>query len=142
MSGAIASLLGRQQRVEWQAIQSRIRDLGEPVRFAIDLLLVPQALNHPRFGAGALRRLTARYRSARAGGDRECHGCCQRWTRERTFGAVGIIEFLNMEGAGLVGLRSERWARADRLQIVIRGFRRDFGPAPAELAHVHGGSRA
>src|SRR3954470_12188931 len=77
----------------------------------------PQALNHPQYGADVLRLLTECYPSAHAGGDRECHGCCQRWTQERTFGALGMVEFLNIDGAGLVGLCCECWGRPDRIQI-------------------------
>ena len=142
MSGAIASLLGHQQRAEWQSLQARIQILGEPVRFEIELLPLPQALNHPRFGAGVLFLLRECYRSAHGGGDRECHGCCRRWTRERTFGAVGIVEFLNIDGAGLVGLCRECWGRPDRIRIALQGFQRDFGLSSIGVAPVHEGSRA
>ena len=140
--GGVRTSLESQQRAEWQSLQSRIRDLGEPVRFAIDLLPLPRALDHPRFGAGVLSLLRECYRSAHGGGDRECHGCCRRWTGERTFGAVGIVEFLNVDGAGLVGLCRECWGRPDRIQIALQGFQRDFGLASIEVAPVHEGGRA
>ena len=111
--------LESQQKADWHALQSRIRELGKPLRFALDLLPTHEALNDPRFGVSVLRLLTECYRSAHGGGSRGCHGCCRRWTRERLFGAVEIVEFLNIDGASLVGICRECWARPDRLQIAI-----------------------
>ena len=131
-----------QQVAEWRALRTRIADLKEPLRFVVDLLPPHQALNRPRFGVGVLHLLTACYRSAHSGGDRECHGCCRRWTRQRTFGAVGIVEFLNIEGAGLIGLCHECWNRPDRLQIAVQGFKRDFGLTSVESMLIRGEGRA
>src|SRR3954454_10374467 len=108
------ALLDRQQQADWHSLQSRVRSLGEPLRFAVEVLPARAALNYPLFGPAILQMLSECHRSACVGGDRECHGCCRPWTRQRSFGAVGIVEFLNIPGAGLVGLCTECWSRPDR----------------------------
>ena len=130
------------QHAEWRQVKTQIRGLKVPLRFAVDLRPTPDALCDPRFGSRVLQLLMECGVSAITGGVRECHGCCRRWTRERAVVAVGVVEFLNFQGGGLVGLCSDCWDRPDRIQIALDGFKRDFGLASIEAASIHDGGRA
>ena len=137
-----AASLDSQQEADWRVLQERIRALDEPLQFTADIMPTAAALLHPKFGNAVLHLLAECYRSATSGGTRECHGCCRPWTRERAVVGVGIVEFLNVQGLGLVGLCPACWGRPDRLQIAIAGFQRDFGLRSVEVAPIHAGARA
>ena len=130
-----------QQTAEWLRIKAQIRGLKVPLRFTAKLRPTLDALCDPRFGRSVLRLLMECGVSAVTGGSRECQGCCERWTRDRSVVAVGVVEFLNFEGSGMLGLCPESWDRPDALQIAIAGFKRDFGLASIEVASIHDGDR-
>ena len=130
-----------QQTAERLRIKAQIRGPQVPLRFTAKLRPTLDARCEPRFGLSVLRLQMECGVGAVTGGSRECQGCCERWARNRSVVAVGVVEPLNFEGGGLVGLCPESWDRPDRLRIAIAGFKRDFGLASIEVASIHDGNR-
>jgi hypothetical protein len=75
-------------------------------------------------------------------GERSCLGCGERWAEHRPVAAIGVLEFLSVDGAMLVALCPACWRRPDHVRIAVAGLELDFGVGDIQVTPLAAGGRA
>jgi hypothetical protein len=131
-----------QQKSRLASAAKSLRRAKAPLKFTFHLRQAGDALTDPRFGGRALRLILECVATAAGCGARSCLGCCERWAEDRPVAAVGVLEFLSVDGAMLVALCADCRRRPDHLQIAVAGLERDFGVPPITVQALSPGGRA
>lgn len=128
-------LLQDRARGRWAEIDVATR---QPHSLVVELLPLPEALEHPQYGAGVLELLAvARLGTIGRGTERECFTCRLTWKRTVAPAAILCVT-LEPLGHGLVaGICRGCIARGELRERVTAGLVRDLGVDPATCRTVH-----
>ena len=138
--GSLHELLQDHERSRWAEIDAATR---QPHNLIVELLPLPEALEHPQYGPGVLEMMAlARLGVTGQGAERECFTCGMAWKRTVPPAAILCVT-LDPLGHGLVaGICRGCIARGELRERVTAGLVRDLGvdPATCRTVHAQGGN--